>query len=63
LRKLPRVGRKFAEISNLFATNMKSVLPKADFVIEGYFEPREPLRDETSRRRFQTPMAATDSDG
>ena len=25
---------------------MKTVLPHADFVIEGYVDPREPLRDE-----------------
>ena len=25
---------------------MKTVLPNADFVIEGYVDPREPLRDE-----------------
>jgi UbiD family decarboxylase len=25
---------------------LKTVLPHADFVIEGYVDPREPLRDE-----------------
>ena len=29
-----------------FCPNLKTVLPNADFVIEGYVDPTEPLRDE-----------------
>jgi hypothetical protein len=43
------MGFRFAELADLgkvFCPNLKTGLSNADFVIEGYVDPREPLREE-----------------